>query len=63
MCGDESISRLKIAENFLNKSFIKVVNPNDSFWKIRPKNINLKSLYFSDLIKKNLHLFMMPLIN
>ena len=52
VCGDESISRLKIAENFLNKSFIKKINPNDSFWKIRPKNINLKSLYFSDLIKK-----------
>ena len=52
VCGDESISRLRIAENFLDKASIKVVNPDDSFWKIRPKNINLKSLYFSELIQK-----------
>jgi nucleoside-diphosphate-sugar epimerase len=54
ICGEEDISRKDIAdfynEAMENKLKYSVTEPDEKFWKARPKDINIKSLYLEKLI-------------
>lgn len=52
ICGEESISRVDIADKLINNNGYKIVNPGKRFWSIRPKNIKVSSLYFERLIER-----------
>ena len=55
--GSEPISRLKMAEiykqNVSPSLKIKIVKPEESFFRNRPQYINVKSIYLASLLKKN----------
>ena len=57
VCGNESISRKDIAESILSGGQIKVIDPGEAFWKIRPKIIHVESIYLKDILKKKLTSF------
>jgi len=54
ICGDKDISRKNIAniynEVINNKLRYKVIEPNNNFWRARPKNINITSIYLEKLL-------------
>lgn len=54
ICGQELVSRVDIAEKFsrLNNKALKftLVEPDETFFQARPKQIPMQSLYFSDLL-------------
>jgi len=54
ICGIKSISRKDIADYFnelINgKLKYEILEPNTEFWKARPKDINIKSLYLEDIL-------------
>lgn len=56
ICGIETISRKDIA-NFYNEAVgnklkYSITEPNEKFWQARPKDINMSSKYFENLIGK-----------
>ncbi len=54
ICGSENISRKDIADYYNeavnNRLKYTLVEPNEAFWKARPKEINIVSLYLEDLL-------------
>ncbi len=56
ICGEENVSRKDIAdfynEAMRNKLQYKLIEPNDSFWEARPKNINIHSIYLEKLLDR-----------
>ncbi len=57
ICGRESISRKDIADfycTYINTGLrYRLREPDASFWRARPKTINIASLYFKDLIGRH----------
>jgi len=56
ICGSQSISRKDIAD-YYNESIggklkYEIFKPNDEFWKARPKDINIESLYLEKLLNR-----------
>jgi len=55
ICGKDLISRANIAEYFkeiVSDINLKIVEPEESFFKARPRVIEMKSNFFSSLLKK-----------
>ncbi|HIM74589.1 MAG TPA: NAD-dependent epimerase/dehydratase family protein [Campylobacterales bacterium] len=56
ICGNESISRKDIADYYNKemKNTLKylTIEPNESFWEARPKDINIESLYLERLLNR-----------
>ncbi len=54
ICGDEEISRKDIAdfynEEVDNKLKYTIIEPNGKFWEVRPKDININSIYLEKLL-------------
>jgi dTDP-4-dehydrorhamnose reductase len=54
ICGEEDISRKDIADFYNevigNKLEYSITEPSEEFWKARPKNINITSLYLEKLL-------------
>jgi len=54
ICGDEDVSRKDIADFYNkvigNKLEYKILEPDDNFWKARPKDINITSIYLEKLL-------------
>jgi len=54
ICGEKDISRKNIADIYNqainNKLRYKVIEPNNNFWRARPKNINITSIYLEKLL-------------
>ena len=56
VCGNESISRKDIAESILSGGQIKVIDPGEAFWKIRPKIIHVESILFKRYFEKKTYI-------
>lgn len=56
ICGDEDISRKDIADYYNeaigNKLKYKIIEPGAEFWKARPKDINITSIYLEKLLRR-----------
>lgn len=56
ICGEEDISRKDIADFYnkatANKLEYKILEPDDSFWEARPKDINITSIYLEKLLER-----------
>jgi TolB protein len=54
ICGEEDISRKDIADFYnkatANKLEYKILEPDDSFWEARPRDINITSIYLEKLL-------------
>lgn len=56
ICGEEDISRKDIADFYnkatANKLEYKILEPDDSFWEARPRDINITSIYLEKLLDR-----------
>lgn len=56
ICGEQTVHRLDMAtwynNTINNKLDLKIIQTPNDFWKARPKNINIKSLYLESLLKR-----------
>lgn len=55
LCGNENISRKYIAEcvnSVIGGLQYTLLEPKEDFWKARPKDINIHSLYLRELLRK-----------
>jgi len=56
ICGEADISRKDIADFYNeiigNKLQYETITPNNEFWKARPKDINIESLYLEKLLNR-----------
>jgi len=56
ICGEDLISRVNIAELFkknISNIKLKITEPNEDFFKARPKKIEMKSNFFPALLKRS----------